>query len=51
MTNHICYHCGRKIRLHSASAIYLGFLRAHPNGGSYEAWVCNKRCLKGYNGQ
>ena len=43
-----CYHCKKKIREHSKSAIYMGFIRFAPKG-NYEAWVCNKKCLKAYN--
>jgi hypothetical protein len=46
-----CYNerCGKTIRSNSKRAIYLGFLRATPKGGAYEAWVCSKKCLDDYN--
>ena len=50
MPHRFCYHCKKKIRTNSAGAIYLGFIRADPKG-DYEAWICNKRCLKRYNGE
>jgi len=50
MPHRFCYHCKKRIRANSMRAIYLGFMRADPKG-AYEAWVCNKKCEKGYDGQ